>query len=439
MVGGSLEEDLLPVELEAEGGAEFDGADAEGLAHAVADLAFGVVERDLDRIEIRVLAAPQAGRRHVQRLQVVVAGGQPFLVFRLGRLLRHGLAFGVQQADPEADGLHLFLAQENARLDVDDGLAARDLRGADIKRMAAEIAVGGRDDQVDVAEQAAAGVPAGVERPHRVRADHQFVGFAIFHLVGDIHVEAEITVVRAADALAVEIDVADQHNALEVNQDALAFEPFRNVQGLPVPAGAEFLESAGGQGAAEIGRQVGGIALLVGAGCDPGLGDLEVVGQIDGLPAGMLLSVVELPAGVEAQGVADKPVGFRRGGGYKAAGRCQQEGEDLFHILFFVFLLCRVGLRVQEAVEVDRLPVAGAHVQGCLAVAEHVQLVEQFVLAAAGREEDPAPVSPDGLPVLQDLPFEIERLSAPVRDVVGHAEIREIGDDLVAVDSQRIG
>ena len=205
--------------------------------------------------------------------------------------------------------------------------------------MTGEIAVCGRDDQVDVAVQAAAGIPAGIKRPHRVRADHQLVGLAVLHLVGDIDLEAQVAIVRTADALAVEIHVADQHNSLEIKRKALSLQVRGNLQGLAIPARAELLEGPGGQGAAEVRGEVRHITRLPCRGRHPGLGNLEIVREIDSLPAHVLFAIVELPAGIEAQGVADD---VRAGGrGAEKRGGRQQEEYSFNHIGLIIYLSVR--------------------------------------------------------------------------------------------------
>ena len=79
----------------------------------------------------------------------------------------------------------------------------------------------------------------------------------------DINLEAYIAVVGTTDALAIEIHIAHIHNALKVEQQALALKGCVGGIALDIPAGAHLLEGTGRKAALEVGRSISIVGALL--------------------------------------------------------------------------------------------------------------------------------------------------------------------------------
>ena len=134
-----------------------------------------------------------------------------------------------------------FAAVGELGRDVDVAVVAR--RNA--QRMALEVEGGVGDAYVHAAEQSAAGIPARSLLAHRVCLHDNLVGLSVAQLVGYVNLESHVTVVRAADAFAVQEHVAYKHDAFEVEQHAAPLPFGRRGDGLAVIAFAYLLETAG--------------------------------------------------------------------------------------------------------------------------------------------------------------------------------------------------
>ena len=152
------------------------------------------------------------------------------------------------------------------------------------QRMALEVEGGVGDADVHAAEQSAACIPARVVRLTGVGHHGYHVVLSPFQPAGDVYFESHISVVGAANAFAVQIDVAHIHDASEIQQYALVFHGFIGRQVVAVPSLAHLFEAAARQAALDIGSHVGVVGALRGVGLHPGLFYLEVVGQTDAAP-----------------------------------------------------------------------------------------------------------------------------------------------------------
>ena len=217
------------------------------------------------------------------------------------------------------------------------GLGVAHHRRGDVKWVAGEMQVTVGDEKFHVAEEAAAGVPTGVERLLRVGLHGDDVLLANAQQLAHIHLEAQIAVVGAAHALAVEIDVAHVHDALEVEQHQAVLPLCRRGEGLHVPSHTHLLEAAGAEAALEIARLVARVALLVGAGSHPRLLYLVVVGEVHSAPIGGdgayvrrcgnggEVAGVEQPAEIHVDGFAGGGHGTEREGQGGKGGGCSHD------------------------------------------------------------------------------------------------------------------
>ena len=111
--------------------------------------------------------------------------------------------------------------------------------------MVVHVDVGSGADEVDVAEESCAGVPAGVLLRHGARLHHQRV-VALLQQAGSVNLEPHVAVVGAPDAAPVQVDVTHEHDALEVEQYPSTFEClWFQVECLPVPSRPHLLEATG--------------------------------------------------------------------------------------------------------------------------------------------------------------------------------------------------
>ena len=108
-------------------------------------------------------------------------------------------------------------------------------------------------------------------------------------MVGDVQLEAYITVFCPADELAVHINIAHVHDAAEVQHETSAFQRIGRREVVAVPAASHFLEASARETALDVGRHVGVVGFLVGGRRHPGLLNLEIVRQVHPSP----LAVVE--------------------------------------------------------------------------------------------------------------------------------------------------
>ena len=90
----------------------------------------------------------------------------------------------------------------------------------DVQRMALEIEVGRSLDEVDVAIQSSTCVPTGVLLIHGGSLDYQHV-ITLPQLIRDVNLKAHIAIVRTPHALAIQKDIAHEHDAFEIQQDSL--------------------------------------------------------------------------------------------------------------------------------------------------------------------------------------------------------------------------
>ena len=97
---------------------------------------------------------------------------------------------------------------------VDEAIIVR----SDVQRMALEIEVGRSLDEVDVAIQSSTCVPAGILLIHGGSLDYQHV-ITLLQLIRDVNLKAHIAIVRTPNALAIQKDIAHEHNTFEIQKN----------------------------------------------------------------------------------------------------------------------------------------------------------------------------------------------------------------------------
>ena len=218
------EEDLSSVELEAEVLVERDGADSEPLLRAVHYRSVQL-QRSRRGVEIRRVDVPEfrRGYRGARKLHLLVRLLAPR---RNGAFARHALSVRIKHLE---DDLKLVLPSL-PHISVELHERVRERRAVLHAGLDVESVAGNGDlalhDEMDVAHDASARVPARAARPSAVRAHGQHVVAFPIELRSEVRPAAEVAVFGRCDLLSVEEDVADGHDALELREDALPL-PYR--------------------------------------------------------------------------------------------------------------------------------------------------------------------------------------------------------------------
>ena len=121
-------------------------------------------------------------------------------------------------------------------------------------------------------------------RPACVSQDGEHVLLAVAQLAADVDAEANVAVFCSADALTIEPDVADEHDAAYFQHDTAATPTAVGRECAAIPAFAHLLEAARRETALDVGSLITVVGVLVSSGSYPRLADLEVVGQPYTLP-----------------------------------------------------------------------------------------------------------------------------------------------------------
>ena len=110
---------------------------------------------------------------------------------------------------------------------------------------------------------------------------------------GDIYLKTYISIIGTSDALAVEIDIANVHDTLEVKQQTTTTERIMGHQGTYIPPLPHLLETTGRKTAFDVGTRIAVVSTFIGTGCHPGLFYLEVMGNMNLAPAVLLTGLGE--------------------------------------------------------------------------------------------------------------------------------------------------
>ena len=224
MVRHSGKEDLTSVELEAELLVELDGADSEAVLHSVHYRSVEL-ERRRRGVEIRRVDIPEfrLGDRGTRKLHLLVRLLAPR---HNGAFARHALAVRIEHLE---DDLKLVLPSL-PHISVELHERVRESRavlhaGIDVKSVArdGDLAL---HDEMDVAHDSSARIPARTALVSAVRAHGQHVVAFPIELRSEVRPAAEVAVFGRCDLLSVEEDVADGHDALKLREDALTL-PYR--------------------------------------------------------------------------------------------------------------------------------------------------------------------------------------------------------------------
>ena len=281
VVGITLEQHFLAVYEQALARNEINLAYTEALGHLVAHGSVFAQQSDCGGIEVGVVAVPKL------RIGNVNSGQSKLLselvvtdTFQLMLLVADHCSVRSRDDHLHGNGILFGLA-----LHVDRHVHISVFACGDMERMAVEVELGIGIDDVDIAEESAAGIPARISGVGGVGIDGNDVLLAIAQVLGDIDFKAYIAIVGAANLVAVEIDISKIHDTLEINEDAFALILLGRGKGLDIPSRTHLLETSGREAALDIGSGITVVGFLVGCGCHPWLFNLEIMRQIDFSPA----------------------------------------------------------------------------------------------------------------------------------------------------------
>ena len=180
--------------------------------------------------------------------------------------------------------------------------------------MAREIQILVGDDKVDIPIKTSTGKPAGVVRIAGICLHCYLIDFAKLEQLAHIYIKAEVTIVSTSYSLTIEVNIAHEHDALEIEENALALPLGLRSQFIAIPADTHFLEATWTQTAANITTCITIIRTFAGIRSHPVLSDQEIVRQVDHLIISLQIlqhihvgniPTMELPTSVERNRISD--------------------------------------------------------------------------------------------------------------------------------------
>ena len=180
--------------------------------------------------------------------------------------------------------------------------------------MAREIQILVGDDKVDIPIKTCTGKPAGVVRIAGICLHCNLIDFAKLEQLAHIYIKAEVTIVSTSYSLTIEVNIAHEHDALEIEENALALPLGLRSQFIAIPADTHFLKSTWTQTAANVTACITIIRTFAGIRSHPVLSDQEIVRQVDYLIISLQIlqhihvgniPTMELPTSAERNRISD--------------------------------------------------------------------------------------------------------------------------------------
>ena len=180
--------------------------------------------------------------------------------------------------------------------------------------MAREIQILIGDDKVDIPIKTGTSKPAGVVRIAGICLHSYLINFAKLEQLAHIYIKTEVTIVSTSYSLTIQINIAHEHDALEIEENALALPLGLRSQFIAIPADTHFLKSTRTQSAANVATCITIIRTFAGIRSHPILSDQEIVRQIDYLIISLQflqqihvgnIPTMELPSSVERNRISD--------------------------------------------------------------------------------------------------------------------------------------
>ena len=213
VVGITLQQYFLAIQLETKVWSNFDGTNAKLLTHLVSHTSIFTHQGDYCCVKVGMVCVPELwmGNLHLSQTSLHCSG-------RIDAstgvyVLINQLPLRVVDFQSYADCSRLGAIGQFCGY-VDEAIIVR----SDVQRMALEIEVGRSLDEVDVAIQSSTCVPAGILLIHGGSLDYQHV-ITLPQLIRDVNLKAHIAIVRTPNALAIQKDIAHEHDAFEIQKN----------------------------------------------------------------------------------------------------------------------------------------------------------------------------------------------------------------------------
>ena len=136
------------------------------------------------------------------------------------------------------------------------------------------------DDEIDITIETGTRKPTGIVRIAGICLDGYLVSLAPFQEFTQVDIETEVPIIGTTDSLTIQIDISHQHDALEIEHDALSLPFILRSQLIAIPANAHLLESTRTQSAAHIASGITIVRTLAGIRSHPILSYQEIMWQI---------------------------------------------------------------------------------------------------------------------------------------------------------------
>ena len=210
VVGITLQQYLLAIQLQTKVRTYLNGANAKLLTHLVSHTSILTYQSDYCCVKVGMLCVPELWIWNLHLREFGLHGTSRRDAFATILSLVNQLPLWVVDFQSYASCARLGAIGQFCGY-VDEAVVTR----CDIQWMALEIEVGRSLDEVDVAIQSSTCVPTGVLLIHGGRLDHQHV-ITLPQLIRDVNLKAHIAIVRTPHALAIQKDIAHEHDAFEI-------------------------------------------------------------------------------------------------------------------------------------------------------------------------------------------------------------------------------
>ena len=192
-------------------------------------------------------------------------------------LQSHHLAFCIQDLDFHRN-LRLFRLLQIQ--DIRPNLDLFIVYCTDKERMTREVKILVCNDEVDITEETATRIPTGIIRLAGIRLYNNFIHLPPLQKFAQVDVKTQVAIIGTTDTLPIKIDIAHQHDTLEVEHDALSLPFSLGSKLIAIPADAHLLKATWTQSAAYIAARIAVIRPLAGIRSHPILSYQKIVWQI---------------------------------------------------------------------------------------------------------------------------------------------------------------
>ena len=136
------------------------------------------------------------------------------------------------------------------------------------------------NDEVDITEETATRIPTGIIRLAGIRLYNNFIHLPPLQKFAQVDVKTQVAIIGTTDTLPIKIDIAHQHDTLEVEHDALSLPFILWSQLIAIPSKTHLLKATWTQSAAYIAARIAVIRPLAGIRSHPSLSYQKIMWQI---------------------------------------------------------------------------------------------------------------------------------------------------------------